>query len=233
MTDVTDYPDFDEAAARAEIEAYDPARAMGAAAAPRAMASNDDRASKLFQLSALHPDDRAEVAKRLQGIADPERRAAAEAREVEAIIRRYAVSANIRRGHPNGTAYDREVASISVEVETLEREADRIREELDEVARYETGPRGQALPVYRHSGLARQRLNDRLQQIAANILELEGVGGKRRLERAMADELVARRKAHEEARILDMANKRAAQIVADDRIEALAQAKARHMRSSL
>lgn len=233
MTDANDYPDFDEAAARTEIENYDATRAMGTAAAPRAVASGDNRAAKLFQLSALHPDDRAEVAQRLQGITDPERRAAAEAREVEAVIRRYAVASNIRRGHPNGNAYDREVAAITVEVHELERRASSIRAELDEVARYEKGPQGQALPVYRHSGLSRQRLNDQLQQIAANILELEGVGGKHRLDRAMAEELAARRKAHEDARILHEAGKRAAQIVADERIEELAQAKARAMRARL
>jgi hypothetical protein len=229
-----EFPEFDEAAARADIEAYDPARAMGTTAKRSAVASGDDRAAKLFQLSALHPDDRAEVAKRLQGITDPERRAAAEAREVEAVIRRYAISANIRRGHPNGNAYDREVAAINVEILQLEeQEAARIREELDEVARYETGPKGQALPIYRLSGLRRSEAEARLRTIAANILELEGIGGKHRLDRAMAEELAARRKAHEEARILSMANKRAAEIVADERVEALAQAKARTMRSGL
>lgn len=232
LTELNDYPDFDEAAARAEIENYDPARAMGSAATPRAV-GNDNRAAALFQLSALHPDDRAAVAQRLHGITDPERRAAAEAREVEAILRRDAVSANIRRGHPNGNAYDREVAAITVEVQELEREAANIRGQLEEIARYETGPRGQALPVYRYSGLRRSEMEARLQSIAGNILELEGVGGKHRLDRAMKQELAARRTAHEERRILQMAEKRAAQIVADERIEALAQAKARNMKSNL
>ncbi len=233
LSDTNDYPDFDEAAVRAEIQAYDSTRAMGPAAKPRAMASDDDRASKLFQLSALSPEDRAEVNQRLQGITDPERRAAAEAREVEAVIRRYAVASNLRRGNPNGNAFDREVAALSVEVDVLKREAARIREELQEVGRYETGPRGQALPVYRYSGLRRSEMEARLQNIAANIEELEGVGGWHRLNRAMNEAVDARRKAHEEARIMHMAEKRAAQILAEDRIEALAQAKARNMKASL
>lgn len=228
-----DYPDFDEAAARADIQAYDPERAIGNAPTSRAMTSNDNRAAAFFQLSALGPEDRAEVNKRLQGITDPERRAAAEAREVEAVIRRYAVSANISRGHPNGSAYDREVASISVDVQTLEREGDRIRADLGDVARYEKGPNGQSVPVYRYSGARREGLGDRLLQITRNILELEGPGGKHRLDRAMSQELATRRQAHEDLRIMRLAEKRAAEIVTEERIEELARAKAKGLRNNL
>ena len=49
LSDINDLPDFDEAAARVEIEDYDPTRAMGTAATPRAAVSNDNRAAALFQ----------------------------------------------------------------------------------------------------------------------------------------------------------------------------------------
>ena len=229
------FPEFDAAAVRAEITNYNPATVPREAAPTRAMSSGRAMAPAL---SMLAPEDRGNIPQRLAAIADPERRAAVEAQLVGAVMQTKANAANIRRGHPNGSLHDQAVAEVTNRVWDLESEAGRIGEELDAVARYETvidPVTGQPSPkpIYAVSGTARARLEARQQQIAGNILTLEGPEGQAALNRAADAELAIRQARHEDARVLFEAERRARQIVSEERIEALAQAKAKSLRGMI
>ena len=235
-TETTDtFPEFDAAAVRADIMAYDPARAMGEAAPSRAMASG---AQPTFLLSMLAPADRGDIPKRLAAIADPAERAAMEAKLVEPVVRELAHQSNIRRGHPNGTSFDQAVAEVVNQVDALYNEDDRIAAEMDKVIRYDSviDPKtGQPshTPVYALSGRAREAAAHRRVDIAKHVIALEGPEGKLRLARAADAELAKRAELHESASILSRAEKRAREIVADERIEELARVKAARLRSQL
>lgn len=236
-TETTDtFPEFDAAAVRADIMAYDPARAMGEAAPSRAMASG---AQPTFLLSMLAPEDRGNIPQRLAAIADPAERAAMEAKLVEPVIRELAHQSNIRRGHPNGTAFDQAVAQVTNQVWSLQEEDDRIAADMAKVIRYDTvidPATGQPshTPVYALSGRAREAAAQRRVDIVKHVFALEdGPEGKLRLERAADEEVAKRAELHESARILTRADQRAREIVAEERIEELARAKAARLRNQL
>jgi hypothetical protein len=229
------FPEFDAAAVRAEIQDYSPDRAMGEPAPGRAMASG---AAPTFLLSMLAPEDRGEIPQRLAAIADPAERARMETKLVEPVVRKLAHSANIRRGHPNGTAYDQAVAQVTNQVWSLQDEDDRIAADMAKVIRYDTAidPKtGQPshTPVYALSGRARDIAAQRRVDIVKHVFALEGPEGKLRLERAAEEELAKRAEQHESARILTLADKRSREIVAEERIEELARAKAARLRNQL
>jgi hypothetical protein len=235
ITTPDDFPAFDEATTRAEIVNYDPDRAIGEAGPSRAQASG---AQASFVVTMLAPEDRGDISQRLAAIADPAERSRMEAKLVEPVVRKLAHAANIRRGHPNGTAYDQEVAAVTNTVWELEGEDDRLAKELNEVARYETtiDPQtGQPTPkpIYVIAGAERDRVARRRVDIARHIVMLEGPEGAIRLKRAEDAELAKRAEQHEDARVLFEASRRAREMVAEGRIEELARAKAKSMRNNL
>jgi hypothetical protein len=230
-----DFPAFDEVAARADIVNYDPGRAIGEAEPSRAQMSG---AKASFVLTMLAPEDRGDIPQRLAAITDPDERARIEAKLVEPVVRKLAHASNIRRGHPNGTAYDQEVAAVTNTVWELEGEDDRLAAELQAVARYETviDPQtGQPTPkpIYVIAGPERDRVARRRLDIAKHIITLEGPEGAVRLKRAEDAELAKRAAQHEDARVLFEATRRAREMVAEERIEELARAKAKSMRNNL
>lgn len=235
-TETTDtFPEFDAAAVRADIENYSIDRAIGEATPSRAQVSGPAPA---FVVTMLAPEDRGDIAKRLAAIADPDERSAMESKLVEPILRQQAHAANIRRGHPNGTAYDQAVAEVVNQVDALYNEDDRIAAEMDKVIRYDSviDPKtGQPshTPVYALSGRAREAAAHRRVDIAKHVIALEGPEGKLRLERAADAEVAKRAELHESARILSRAEKRSREIVADERIEELARAMAARQRNQL
>jgi hypothetical protein len=235
-TDTSDaFPAFDEASTYADIVDYSHERAMGEPEAPRAMVSGPPRS---FVLSALPPEYRGDIPQRLAAISDPAERARMEAKLVEPVYRQLAVAANIRRGHPNGTPYDQAVAEVTNQVWTLESEDQRLADQMSAIARYDTkvDPKTDQptpVPVYVIEGAARERIQRRRIDIAQNITALEGPEGKARLKRAAEEELAKRAEAHENRRILFEAEKRAKEMVANERIEELARAKAKSLRGNL
>lgn len=234
-TETTDFPAFDAAAVRADIEDYNSARATGEPAPSRAQVSG---AQAQFVVTMLAPEDRGDIPQRLAAISDPAERARMEAKLVEPVVRRLANAANIRRGHPNGTAYDQAVAEVTNQVSALLDEDDRLAEDMAKVIRYDTRTDPQTgqpshTPIYGLSGRAREFAEQRRVDIVKHIAQLEGPEGKLRLERAREAELAKRAGQHEEARILHLAEKRSHEIVAEERIEELARAKASRLRNQL
>lgn len=235
--DTTDsFPAFDEVATRAEIVNYNPATVPRGDTGPsRAMVSGRTMTPALTMLA---PEHRGDIPQRLAAIADPGRRAAVEAELVGAEMQKLANASNIRRGHPNGSLHDQAVAEVLNRVEDLESEARRINDELDVVIRYETvidPTTGQPTPkpIHAVTGATRERLAARLSAIAGNVLTLHGPEGKVALNRAADAELAIRAVRHEDARILFEADRRAREIVANERIEDMAQLKAKSLRSGL
>lgn len=242
-TDTTgDDAPFDEAAALADIMNYSPDRARtptlngGSASSdggvsPRLRTAG---AGMAFSLTMLSPEQAGDIPQRLARIADPVARKQAEAEMVEAAMTAHANASNVKRGHPTGNAVDREVAAISVQILDLEAESQSNVAKLSAVARYDqvtdpTTGHPTPVPVPLLNDAARARLEDRQRQIVQAILELEGPGGKHRIDRAAAEELEKARAAHEQARIVREADKMARTMVADRQIKALAEAKAKSL----
>jgi len=186
----------------------------------------------------LPPEYRGDIEQRIAFVVDPAERARLEASLVEPVVRKLAQHANIRRGHPNGNAYDQAVAQVTNAVWELGNEDERIGKELAAIARYETviDPKTGSptpKPVYVIEGSARDRMAQRRIDIARNITTLEGPEGKAILKRAEDEELAKRAAQYEDARILSEAQRRAREIVAEERIEELARAKAKSLRNNL
>ena len=157
---------------------------------------------------------------------------------MEPVVRKLANAANLRRGHPNGTAYDQAVAEVTNQVWELEAEDGRIADEMAKVVRYDTtidrmtGQPSHA-PVYALTGRAREAAALRRVDIVKHVVALEGPEGKLRLERAAKVELARRAEQHANARILHLAERRSHEIVTEERIEELARAKAARLRNGL
>ena len=233
MTDTTDtFPAFDEAATLqaiiAEVESPSPPPADIVTAQWNA------NAEKSLVATALPPEARARVEAQMRTLpadTSPFARQMTEADlvrwEMAAATRATATARQMMEANEVGRA----IAEIEFEVQEADRERTRIQAELAEVSRFDprTGE-----PVLKYQDSERKAREFRLMVLEGKIKHLAPGGNDAtvRLEQAKQRELEKRRKAHEAAFVQQEAARRADEIIRDERVEALARAKANMRRHS-
>lgn len=191
------------------------------------------RFSALPSLDGLSPAMRAEVVEAIRrGESEPE----AIAKTLETNGRN--VRALIGNG-ANSTPYHDELIDIAREVRSASQEFDRITAQMTEIVRHDTGPTGEAIPVYAMSGAAQRHAAARLAELNYKIGLLvtpeggHGVEAQRRLDRALFDAVEARKAHTAQIEEHEEAQARAKQILREERINAKAEMFAKHKRVTL
>lgn len=195
------------------------------------------RPALTIKLEALHPDDQAEVRRRmdLRPTMPPAERAKLEAQLVAEVARGKLGAVRAQTGlGPDALPYHREAAEIAGQVAQLQRQRDILQAAVDDIAdvrpgRDEVSGEVIAIPVYRHSeerrlAYARQIADyDRNIRLLVNADGSYGVEGARRMREALAVSATQLKRAQELRADEAEAQKLAAHKARQARIEARAE----------
>lgn len=144
----------------------------------------------------------------------------------------------IRGGAGQGaTQTQRTMLEHANQVRQLDAEIGRIDADLSDVLRYETQIDGNGqpvpVPVYAKQGDARTALEARKTELARQMALIAGVEGDRQLREANRADALAAREARERVAEFHEAERRAKQIAKEDRINKMAEAKAKFLKDNL
>jgi len=199
---------FDAAAELAAIQVYNPERLVGA----HPGATSISNLQTPFQLSMLNAGEQAYVRDQLEKLPEAQR-AAAEPELVRAEMLRLAVKANVRRGHPTGTAYDQEMAALLNEDYDTQDERNDLAAALEVIERYDTefdiNGKPTPVPVYRVKGSDREDAQRKLARLDAKLANFDSRDHSHRLNKAALSEVDKRRAQAVEVYKLTEAKKRA------------------------
>lgn len=189
-------------------------------------------------VEALSPEMRKDVLAQLQGL-DPATRAAKEPELVAAAIRKALPAIRIATGlGSDALPYHREMVSIARDVRDLDREFQRVTQELAEVRSYgveidpETG-KSRPKEILAVQGQRRRALENRQEDLLRNIRVLEGENGsngieaQRRLAEAMAETIAILKERDRQVTEDKEAKSRAVELAREERINRKAQSYAR------
>lgn len=197
---------------------------------------------ELPPLTTLDPRLRAAVEAEMRGVL-PHMRESAERRAIQKVLADNARLIRSRAGYDASVGpYWQEVAAITSEYNSLLDEVARIDVAMAEVARWDNEfdahgkPTPKAVPVLTGTALRHAQIRQRSLIYQASLLANEdgspGPDASRRLQKALHEDVQLQKAKREEVAILREAEKRAEQIVRNERVEARAQALAKSKRPS-
>lgn len=134
------------------------------------------------------------------------------------------------------TEPEREALEQLGQIQQLERERNRIEDELSDVIRHDTviGADGmpEAVPVFRYQGQALTQRTYRIAEIAQEIADLKGARGDRAMQEAVRREADNRRQIKNQLEEAEEAKRRAETMVREERVNAAAKTRANMLRNS-
>lgn len=190
------------------------------------------RPALALKIDALHPDEQAEVRRKmeLRPNMPPAERAKLEAQLVAEVARGKLGAVRAMTGlGPDALPYHREAAELAGQVAQLQRQRDALQASIDDIAdvrpgRDETTGEVIAIPVYRLSEERRQAYANQVAEYDRNIRLLVnpdgsyGIEGQKRMREALAVSAVQLKRAQELRADEAEAQKRAAEMAREDRI---------------
>lgn len=190
-------------------------------------------------LSALSPDLRAEVERDL-GAMSPARRAEAEPAAIAQVLAKHGRGIRVLLGNGAGTnRWHDENLTIAREHHDLTAEWSKITAQMTEVERYDVGADGNPVAVNRMSASAQVRAAAQLRDIDYRLGLLvksdgsHGIEARMRLDKAMLEAVEASKSLAAQAEEHREAEKRADQLLREERINHKAELLAKHRRTSL
>jgi hypothetical protein len=189
-------------------------------------------------LTALPDRFRTPIEAQLRNLPD-HRRAAEEPRLIAEALRQNSLQLRVKAGAGEGAnPYQQEVFQLARDRQQLEQEAWRLETELAEVVRWDnvTDPatgKATPVPVEAVQGEARKAKQGRIDEIGRHLKQLEGIEGQRRLQKAMKLTLEAEKAQREQLADNAEADRRARELVREERINKQAQARARMLRPNV
>lgn len=219
----------------AEIEGLDPFADIASAARGR---GGFDVAT-LPGLSALSPALRAEVENELRAV-PPSRRAESEPAAIATVLAAHGRDVRVLLGNGEGTnPYHAEQLAIARQHRDLTDRIGKLTAQAGEIVDFTMDASGNPQPVYAMSEAARGRVALEIRELTHHLGLLVnpdgslGIESQRRLDRAMLEAVEARKAAVAQLEEHREAEKRADQILREERINAKAELLAKHRRTSL
>jgi len=175
-----------------------------------------------------------------------EARAAIERRMVGEALREHSLGLRVTGGAgPNANVYQREFFAVARDRQALDREAFDLEARLAEVDHWRPEFDAAGSPVIdartgqqkvkavdKVQGHARKQLEARRAEIERAVKALEGAEGQRRLQKALRDAVATEKAQRQQVAEYQMAERRAAEIVTEERVAKMAEAKARMLKST-